>query len=77
MQFSHFRVIYTQKHVITYTNNNYTGEFGVVYEGILKRDSFNETVAVKTLKGNEFSHDITTIETHDVILSKIHCSNQY
>ena len=60
MQFSHFQVIYTQKHVITYTNN-YTGEFGVVYEGILKRDSLNETVAVKTLKGNEFIHDITTI----------------
>ena len=38
----------------------YTGEFGVVYKGLLKRDSFNETVAVKTLKGNEFSHDVTT-----------------
>ena len=39
-----------------YNNNNCiiirnTGEFGVVYEGLLRRDSFSETVAVKTLKG--------------------------
>ena len=32
-----------------------------MYKGLIKRDSFNETVAVKTLKGNEFDHDITTI----------------
>ena len=33
-----------------------------MYEGLLKRDSFNDTVAVKTLKGNVFSRDITTID---------------
>ena len=39
--------------VIIKYNHNYTGEFGVVYEGLLKRDSANEIVAVKTLKGKK------------------------
>ena len=47
---------------IGYIIINTTGEFGVVYKGWLKNDSFNhETVAIKTLKGikleTEFSHD--------------------
>ena len=47
----------------------YLGEFGVVYKGSLQNESFSETVAIKTLKGNlnlDLIHNHTEVCFHAV-----------